>query len=130
MVKNLKITDFQPLDTDATLLVAISTSNKTLSVIDCFTGDTLAQSKIVGNLLQVDQERQCVYTFNSKSGVIQKYDFNLQLLLTKQLHKEDVTASVWCGHRMSSLLIGFSDGTIRVYEIRGEERDWEPKQTI
>lgn len=64
IVKNLKISDFQPLDTDATLVVAISTQNKTLSVIDCLTGDTLAQSKTVGNLVQVDQERQCIYTFN------------------------------------------------------------------
>jgi hypothetical protein len=31
---------------------------------------------------------------------------------------------------MSSLMLGFSDGTIRVYEMRGDERDWEPKQTI
>ncbi len=101
-----------------------------MSVIDCLTGDTLAQSKTVGNLVQVDQERQCIYTFNLKSGAMQKHDLNLQLLLTKQLHKEDVTASAWCGHRMSSLMLGFSDGTIRVYEMRGDERDWEPKQTI
>lgn len=80
--------------------------------------------------MQVDQERQCIYTFNQKSGAIQKHNMDLQVLLTKQLHKEDVTASAWCGHRMSSLMLGFSDGTIRVYEMQGDERDWEPKQTI
>ena len=128
--KNLKITDFGLIDPDATVVVALSSSNKSLSIIDCMTGDILVQSKTVGNLLQVDQERQCLYTFNSKSGVIQKHDLNLTLVLTKQLYKEEITSSVWCGHRMESLMIGFGDGTIRVYSVTENDKEWEPTQTI
>lgn len=33
---------------------------------------------------------------------------------------------------MANLMLGYSDGTIRVYEVRDEDKDttWEPKQTF
>lgn len=103
-------------------------------IFDCMTMDTLAQSKVAGNLMQVDSQRQCIYTFNSKSGTIQRHDMRLQVTMTKLLHKEDVTASVFCGHGMRSLMVGFSDGTIRVYDAdeaaTAKDDKWEAKQTI
>jgi WD40 repeat protein len=75
--KGHKITDFGLMDPDCTVIAALSSSTKTLSIIDCMTGDILVQSKTVGNMLQVDAERQCLYTFNSKSGAIQQHDCNL-----------------------------------------------------
>lgn len=120
------------MDPDGTVIAALSSTNKTLSIIDCMTGEILAQSKTVGNMLQVDAERQRLYTFNSKNGAIQIHDCNLHVTLTKQLHKEEVTASVWCGHRMANLMVGFNDGTIRVYEVQSSDKDttWESKQTF
>jgi hypothetical protein len=55
--KGLKITDFGLMDPDATVIASLSSSNKTLSIIDCITGEILAQNKTVGNMLQVDAER-------------------------------------------------------------------------
>jgi hypothetical protein len=33
---------------------------------------------------------------------------------------------------MANLMVGFSDGTIRVYEVQSSDKDttWEPKQTF
>jgi hypothetical protein len=33
---------------------------------------------------------------------------------------------------MASLMVGFSDGTIRVYEVENSDKEttWEPKQTF
>ena len=56
---------------------------------------------------------------------------NLHVTLTKQLHKEEITASVWCGHKLRYMMLGFSDGTLRLYEIpEDKESTWEPKQII
>lgn len=40
--KGQKITDFGLMDPDATVIAALSSSNKTLSIIDCMTGEILA----------------------------------------------------------------------------------------
>lgn len=56
---------------------------------------------------------------------------NLNVTLTKQLYKEDITASVWCGHKLRFMMVGFSDGTLRLYEVpEDKESTWEPKPTI
>jgi hypothetical protein len=75
----------------------------------------------------VDPLRQSFYTFNSKSGVLQRHNLQLQVVLTKQLHKEEVTAYTWAGHKMEALVLGFADGMVRVYEgFSEEEEDMAP----
>ena len=68
--KGQKISDFGQIDNDGTVLAVLSCSNKTLSILDLITGEILASVKTSANLLQVDSQRQCLYTFNSKSGSI------------------------------------------------------------
>lgn len=49
--KGHKITDFGVMDPDTTVIAALSSSNKTLTIIDCMTDEILAQSKTVASML-------------------------------------------------------------------------------
>jgi hypothetical protein len=75
--KGLKLSDFAFLDGEGTTVVALSHSNKTLLILDLMTGVTLNQVKVLGTDLQLDIVHQAIYTFNYKSGFIQRHDLNL-----------------------------------------------------
>lgn len=66
--KGHKISDFSLLEEDGTVIAAFSHNNKALVILDCMTGETLAQAKVQGTHIQVDAPRQCIYVFNFKSG--------------------------------------------------------------
>jgi WD40 repeat protein len=49
--KGQKISDFGQMDNDGTVLAVLSSSNKTLSILDLMTGEILASVKTSANLL-------------------------------------------------------------------------------
>jgi hypothetical protein len=54
---------------------------------------------------------------------------DLQTTISKQLHKEDVTSCLQCGHMGRVLVVGFSDGILKIYSLESGDFD-EPRQQI
>ena len=130
MFKNHKISDFAILDADASMIICQSESKKCLQMVDLLTGETIHTLKNAGNLILSDPERNQFFTFGAKSGLIVCHNADLAIAFQKQIHKEDITACCWAGHKMRSLVVGFSDGLVKVFRVGAVESEWEPQQSL
>jgi WD40 repeat protein len=130
LFKNHKISDFCILDADASLIVCQSESKKCLEIVDLMTGETLYTVKNAGDRVLSDPERNGFMTFGAKSGLVVRHNPDLTVAWQKQVSKEDITACCWAGHKLRSLVLGFSDGLVKVYRVGEDENEWEPQQTL
>jgi hypothetical protein len=70
-----------------------------------------------GNLLTVNSNKQRLYCFNSKPGLMCEYDLRMLKDSVNQisLGKEEITAV--CSDLITdALIVGFNDGVVKIYD--------------
>ena len=73
--------------------------------------------------MAADPLRQTFYSFNSKTGFVQRHNMELQVTVQRQVWKEEITAYCWAGHRLESLVLGFADGLVKVFRVSVDDKD-------
>jgi hypothetical protein len=128
--KELRINDFAFLDGDS-LIACCSLKDKSIQVLDSLMPPKHSmvmqlKSGNGGNLLTVSSNKQRLYCFNSKPGLMSEYDLRMlkDAVNSVNLSKEDVTA-VTCNPITDSLIVGFNDGVVKIYD---EERTMGQKK--
>lgn len=84
-----------------------------------------------GNLLLASSNKQRLYCFNSKPGLMSEYDLRMMkdTVNTVNLSKEEITA-VAKDPLTDALIVGFNDGVVKVYdEEKVSQKKGEPAQS-
>ena len=70
-----------------------------------------------GNLMTLNSNKQKIYCFNSKPGLMNEYDLRMMkdVVNTISLGKEEVTA-VTTDPISDALIVGFNDGVVKIYD--------------
>lgn len=70
-----------------------------------------------GNLMTVNSNKQKIYCFNSKPGLMNEYDIRMMkdTVNSLSLSKEEITAATIDPFN-DALVVGYNDGIVKIYD--------------